>query len=117
MQVICPLCGTAHGERARERYKVRSRTGRIYTYARWDMENYWERMLREYDDDKPFAVVHETGRGKFKNFKYISFDDPLADPYRAYVGELVLRVLRNFLRKGIITVSQVEEILDEIRGT
>jgi len=109
-QALCSLCGSAHGTRARER--IKGRTGR--TIYRFGVENWWTRLLQEWEMDKPFGVTQKAnGRGKPMDIEYWDIDDPRAEPFIAPMRELLLLNIQRALKQGLISKEEVGAILED----
>lgn len=102
-QALCLLCGVSHGDRARKRVG----------YIRIGIENYWERMLREYDLNKPFGVEFGTGRGGLRELERFGIDDPRAARFVEPMGQLVLLAARRAIRIGLVSKEQILEAIEQ----
>lgn len=106
VQLICPLCGTAHGERAKVRIKVRSRSGRTYTLP-GETENYWERLSREWREEKLLGVIQGTGRGGLKDVEKVDITDPRLQEYVEPMLEILKRVVKLFVKRGFLSLEEL----------
>ena len=104
MQVVCPMCGTSHGNRAR----------RKVGYVRLGIESHWDRLIREYNMDKCFAHVQGTGRGGFQEVEEIDAQDPRAKPFVGPMKRLMLMAIEHYIQIGVIDPSEVQAKLEEI---
>jgi len=88
-QVLCPVCGRAHGSRA-----------------------FWERT-KDFDPNKPFGVVQEVGRGRGASFAQIGFFEPSEDTEGIFdlVKARLLQAVKEWLDKGWIKPSEVKKII------
>lgn len=102
-QTLCFMCGTSHGDRARERVG----------YVRIGMENFWERMLRGYDLDKPFGIEFGTGRGGLREQERFGIEDPRAERFVEPMRKLVLLAVRRAIRIGLVSKEQILEAIEQ----
>jgi len=118
-QAICPLCGRAAGKSAAVRvhsddvptqvgFPTKRRCKR--TVYRFGVRNHWERMLEMWDPEKPFGCSQEGGRRGRMEVTYFEADDPRAEPFLPPMRELMLRSIRRFLKQGLITQEDLNEI-------
>lgn len=108
-QALCPMCGTAHGTRA----KVRKygRTGK--TLYRFGMQNHYARLLEEWDENKPFGVTQKAnGRGQPMDIEYWELDDPRAEPFVEPMKALMLLSVKRALKQGLITAEEVTQAIE-----
>ena len=102
-QSLCLMCGAAHGDRARERVG----------YIRMGIENYWERMVREYDLDKAFGIEFGTGKGGLREWEYFDIDDARAERFIEPMGKLLILAVRRAIRTGLVTKEEVLEAIEQ----
>lgn len=102
-QALCLLCGTSHGDRAQQRVG----------YVRIGIENYWDRMLREYDLDKPFGIEFGTGKGGLEKYERFGIDDPRAERFIEPMGKLVLLAVRRAIRIGLVGKEELLGAIEE----
>ena len=99
-QALCPVCGTAHGSQVTETIP-----GKPYmVLAR---RNYWEKTL-EFDPNKAFGVIQETGLGRGRSFRVLGYFSPEEDEdgYFPLVKARLLQAVREWLDKGWISPQE-----------
>ena len=109
MQVVCPMCGTSHGNRALKRVK----TDAGY-YIRIGSERACDRLIREYNMNKCFAHIQGTGRAGFQEVEEIDAQDPRAKPFVGPMKRLMLMAIEHYIQIGVIDPSEVQAKLEEI---
>lgn len=103
LQIICPMCGTAHGSRA----------GFRVGYVRFNVENHWLRLEREYKMDHPFGVAQNTGREGFTHVEHFDVKDERADAFRDVMKRLLLKAIQHYVQIGVVSKTEIRNSLKE----
>ena len=104
---ICPVCGLAHCE-------IRYTGGiKIKGYGRMGAKktDFWERLNKEYDFNKPFGVKISTGKAGWKNWRYIKHQDNFK--LFSLVKSIFLKAIESWLKRKWINKKEIEKILKE----
>ena len=108
--VFCPVCGVSHGRKILE-----------YPSKYFELpvtENFWEWLQKRseelgYEEEAPFGVIQEVGRGRGHGFKVVGYFGPEDDVDGVFplVKERLLRVVKNWLQRGWLKREELMEIL------
>lgn len=105
VEVLCPICGRGMGTKAKRKKTVRGRKGIVL-----ESKDYLDFMLENYDENKPFGVIKQTGSMGFKNWHYISIKD---EPVRYMkFKKLVLLALRSMLKKKWLIKEDIKKLIE-----
>jgi hypothetical protein len=101
-QIICRLCGTAHG--------VRSDHPEGKSHIRVNKRSYWEDTM-DFDPDRPLGTIQESqGRGKFAMIGTFEAEEDITGSFPFYRIR-ILRVIQEALGKGWISKEEVEDAI------
>jgi len=102
-QVLCPLCGRGAGF-----HRTGGRKGPYWD--RGERVNFWE-TVQSYQEDKPFGVIQDFSGGRGKTLAVTGYFGPEDDPdgFFPLVKARLIRVVREWQRKGWLTPEELEE--------
>lgn len=108
---FCPVCGVAHG-----RKRLEYQTGSYWTGE--GAVNYWEWLEerdaeRGLDNEEPFGVIQEVGRGKKHSFGFVGYFSPNEDIDGFYplVKARLLLAIKRWLQNNWISSEELLNII------